>query len=517
MKKTAVAWSWIVGIFIFQVVTAQKLDVQALDKIRHEGLESSQVEKIAHQLVDVAGSRLTNSPGFHRAADWSIQQLTEWGLVNARLDEWGEFGYGWQFEKSYLAMTKPYYMPFIAIPKAWTGSTDGLIEGEVVVVELNHDGDIQKYAGKLRDKIVLVKGEDFDASPTFKPDAVRYTDEDLERLTNSETFGGQRFTPEMLERYRRMRNFRVKVDSFLVAEGIKLELIRRQGRHGTVFTSNGAPYTADAPPAGPAFELSNEHAGLVERLLENGTKVVLEAEVKTRFFKENTKATNVIAEIPGTDRKLRSEIVMLGAHLDSWHGATGATDNAAGCIVMMEAVRILKAVGLKPKRTIRIALWSGEEQGIHGSRHYVKKNFGDAATMKLHPDHENFSAYYNIDNGTGRIRGIYLQGNEQVRPIFQKWFEPFRDIVDNPTMTSRNTGGTDHLSFDAIGLPGFQFIQDGIEYGSRTHHTNQDLYERLVMDDLKQMAVIVASFVYNTAQMNQKIPRKELPKPSVLR
>lgn len=208
---------------------------------------------------------------------------------------------------------------------------------------------------------------------------------------------------------------------------------------------------------------------------------------------------------------------MLGAHLDSWHGATGATDNAAGCIVMMEAVRILKAVGLKPKRTIRIALWSGEEQGIHGSRHYVKKNFGDAATMKLHPDHENFSAYYNIDNGTGRIRGIYLQGNEQVRPIFQKWFEPFRDIVDNPTMTSRNTGGTDHLSFDAIGLPGFQFIQDGIEYGSRTHHTNQDLYERLVMDDLKQMAVIVASFVYNTAQMNQKIPRKELPKPSVLR
>lgn len=501
--------------FLFlQHAPAQKLDTDAIARIRKEGLENSQVEKIAHQLVDVAGSRLTNSPGFQRAAEWSIKQMTEWGLVNARLDEWGEFGYGWQFEKSYLAMTQPYYMPFIAVPKAWTGSTDGLVSGDVVVVELNSDEDIARYSGKLKDKIVLVKGEEFDAGPTFKNDAIRYSAEDLEKMTNTETFGGQRFNPEALERFRKMRTFRAKVDSFLVAEKIRLELIRRQGRHGTVFTSNGAPYRAGSPEAGPAFELSNEHAALIQRLLESGVEVKVEAEVKTRFFRDNTKASNVIAEIPGTDRKLGEEIIMLGAHLDSWHGANGATDNAAGCIVMMEAVRILQAAGLKPKRTIRIALWSGEEQGIHGSRNYVKKTFGDAETMKLHPAHEKFSAYYNIDNGTGRIRGVYLQGNEKVRPIFQKWLEPFADIIDNPTLTSRNTGGTDHLSFDGVGLPGFQFIQDGIEYGSRTHHTNQDLYERLVMDDLKQMAVIVASFVYNTAQMDEKIPRKELPKPA---
>ncbi len=504
------------GVLVMMVVVsgsfAQKADREALRKIRKEGFENSQVEMIAHRITDVSGSRLTNSPGFRRAAGWAVGQLTGWGLQNARLEEWGEFGNGWQFEKSYLAMTAPYYMPFIAVPKAWTGSTPGLISGEAVVVELNSDDDFGKYTGKLRDKIVLVKGEDFDAGPTFRADAIRHTAEDLEKLTNSETFGGQRFTPEMLERYRQMRNFRAKVDSFLVAEGIRLELIRRNGRHGTLFTSNGASYLAGAPEAGPAFELSNEHAGLVERLYQGGTPVTIEAEVKTRFFRDNTKAANVIAEIPGNDRRLREEIVMLGAHLDSWHGATGATDNAAGCIVMLEAVRILQAAGLKPKRTIRIALWSGEEQGIHGSGNYVKRNLGDAATMKLHPDHDKFSAYYNIDNGTGRIRGVYLQGNEAVRPVFKRWLEPFADIIDNPTLTSRNTGGTDHLSFDAVGLPGFQFIQDGIEYGSRTHHTNQDLYERLVMDDLKQMAVIVASFVYNTAQMDQKMPRKELPK-----
>lgn len=500
-------------LFFCQGIRAQKPDTDALAKIRKEGLENSRVEQIAHQLTDVSGPRLTNSPGFRRAAEWSVRQLSGWGLENARLDEWGEFGDGWQFEKSYLAMTKPYYMPFIAVPKAWTGSTPGLVTGEVVVAELNSEEDFGRYAGKLQGKIVLVKGEEFDAQPTFKPDAVRLTPEDLEKLTNSETFGGQRFSPEMLERYRRMRNFRTKVDSFLVKEGIKLELIRRNGRHGTVFTSNGASYQAGAPEAGPAFELSNEHAGLIQRLQESGIPVELEAEVRTRFFRDKTTAANVIAEIPGKDKKLREEIVMLGAHLDSWHGATGATDNAAGSIVMLEAVRILQAAGLKPRRTIRIALWSGEEQGIYGSSNYVKKTFGDATTMKLHPDHEKLSAYYNVDNGTGRIRGVYLQGNEAVRPLFERWLAPFADIIDTPTLTSRNTGGTDHLSFDAVGLPGFQFIQDGIEYGSRTHHTNQDLYERLVMDDLKQMAVIVAAFVYNTAQMNEKIPRKELPKP----
>ena len=492
---------------------AQEIDQTAIAKIRKEGLENSQVKEIAHQLTDVSGPRLTNSPGFQRAADWSVTELKKWGLKNSRLEEWGEFGKGWQVEKSYLAMTKPYYMPFIAIPKAWTSGTPGAIKGEVVVVNIQNEEDLKKYTtGNLNGKIVLVKGT-ADTDPTFKPDAVRYTAEDLEKMTNSQPFGQGNFNAEQMEKLRNARTFRVKVDSTLKTQKILLELAGRSGKHGTFFTSNGASFRGDSPLAGPAFELAPEHAGLVARLVESGIPVTLEAESATSFYDKKLTTGNVIAEIPGTDPKLKDEIVMLGGHLDSWHSATGATDNAAGCTVMLEAVRILQAAGLKPKRTIRIALWSGEEQGLYGSRNYVKNTFGDPQTMKLLPAHEKLSAYYNIDNGTGRIRGIYLQGNEGPRATFEKWLTPFSDIIDHPTVTSRNTGGTDHQSFDALGLPGFQFIQDGIEYGTRTHHTNMDTYERLVMDDLKQMAVVVASFVYNTAQMDQKIPRKELPKP----
>ncbi|GAB2798861.1 M28 family metallopeptidase [Rhabdobacter roseus] len=489
---------------------AQEVSQEAMQKIRKEGLENSKVADIAFRLTDASGPRLTNSPGYQRAAEWSVDQLKKWGLQNARLEEWGEFGKGWQVEKSYIAMTKPYYMPFIAIPKAWTGGTSGPITGEVVVVDINQEEDLKKYEGKLRDKIILIKGE-ANTAPTFKADAVRYTSEDLDKMADSEAFGSRNFTPEMLERYRAMRTFRNRVDSFLLAQKVKMEIVARQGKHGTFFTSNGASFRGDAPEPGPSFEMAPEHAYLMARLAENGIPVTVEADIKTTFYNKLT-SSNVIAEIPGTDPKLKDEVVMLGAHLDSWHGATGATDNAAGSTVMMEVIRILQTTGLKPKRTIRIALWSGEEQGLYGSRNYVKNTFGDPQTMKLKPAHEKLSAYYNIDNGTGRIRGVYLQGNEAVRPIFEKWLAPFADIIDHPTVTLRNTGGTDHVSFDALGLPGFQFIQDGIEYGSRTHHTNVDTYERLVMDDLKQMATIVAAFVYNTAQMDQKLPRKPLPK-----
>ena len=280
--------------------------------------------------------------------------------------------------------------------------------------------------------------------------------------------------------------------------------------HGTLFTSSPRAYSKDTPVGLSEFEMAPEHVNLMARLFENNVEVEVEAEIKTAFNYADLQGYNVIAEIPGTDNQLKSEIVMLGGHLDSWHGATGATDNAAGCIVMMEAVRILQAAGLAPKRTIRIALWGGEEQGLHGSRNYVKNHFGNPETMELKEAHNSVSAYYNIDNGTGRIRGVYLQGNEAVKPIFEEWFKPFIDIIDNTTITIRNTGGTDHQSFDALSIPGFQFIQDPVEYWSRTHHTNMDNYERLVIDDLKQMAVIVASFVYNTAQRNEKLPRKPL-------
>ena len=289
-----------------------------------------------------------------------------------------------------------------------------------------------------------------------------------------------------------------------------LRITGTNGKHGTLFTSSPRSYLKDTPVGLSEFEMAPEHLNLMARLFENNVEVALEAEIKTTFNYADLQGYNVIAEIPGTDEILKSEIVMLGGHLDSWHGATGATDNAAGCIVMMEAVRILQASGLKPKRTIRIALWGGEEQGLHGSRNYVKNHFGNPETLELTKAHEKVSAYYNIDNGTGRIRGIYLQGNEEVRPIFEEWFKPFDDIIDNTTVTINNTGGTDHQSFDALSIPGFQFIQDPIEYWSRTHHTNMDTYERLVIDDLKQMAVIVSSFVYNTAERDEKLPRKPL-------
>ncbi|MGE0772813.1 MAG: M20/M25/M40 family metallo-hydrolase [Cyclobacteriaceae bacterium] len=490
----------------------EAIDLHVIHRIKEEGLQRSKMEEIAFQLTDASGPRLTNSPGYKRAADWAITQLQAWGL-NASLEKWGEFGKGWQVEKNYAAMTSPYYMPIIGTPKAWTAGTKGAIAGDVMLIDVNTEEDLKKYEGMLSGKIIVFKST-AETGPTFEADATRRTAESLDELATQPIGQSSRFTPEALAQFRARRALNQKIDEFLKKENVALVIRGRSGKHGTYFTSNGASYRGGSEPGIPELETTPEHADLMARLIEKGTAVKLEAEIKTRFFEEDLNAYNVIAEIPGTDKDLKAEVVMLGGHLDSWHGATGATDNASGCAVMMEAVRILQATGLKPKRTIRIALWSGEEQGIFGSRNYVKNHFADPADMKLKPEHGKFSAYYNIDNGTGRIRGIYLQGNDAARPVFEKWFEPFADMIDHTTITIRNTGGTDHLGFDAVGLPGFQFIQDPIEYNTRTHHTNMDTYERLVMDDLKQMAVIVASFVYHTAQRAEKIPRKPLPVPT---
>ncbi|SDM35209.1 Zn-dependent amino-or carboxypeptidase, M28 family [Catalinimonas alkaloidigena] len=487
-------------------------DLSAVHKIKHEGLENSQVEEIAFHLTDASGPRLTNSPGYQRAAEWAVGQLTEWGLKNAQLEKWGEFGKGWQTEKYYAAMTEPYYFPLIGAPKAWTSGTNGPISGEVVLMNATTEEDLAQYKGKLAGKIVLVKST-AETAPTFEPDGTRLTEEELLEKGKQPIGHSSRYTPEFIAQYRARRALQQKIGAFLQEENAALIIRGTRGKHGTFFTSNGASYQGDAEPALAEIEMAPEHADLMARLLEHDQPVKLEADVQTRFFDQDLGAYNVVAEIPGTDKNLKSELVMLGGHLDSWHAGTGATDNAAGCIVMMEAVRILQQSGLRPRRTIRIALWSGEEQGIYGSRNYVKNHFADQATMQLKPDHSKLSAYYNIDNGTGRIRGIYLQGNDAVRPIFEAWFAPFKDMIDHPTVTIQNTGGTDHLGFDAVGLPGFQFIQDPIEYGTRTHHTNMDVYERLVKEDLQQMAVIVASMVYHTAQRDEKLPREPLPQP----
>lgn len=488
--------------------TTEKIDAPALAKIRDEGLNRSQVMQTAFYLTDVSGPRLANSDGLKRANEWTKKQLTQFGLANASIEPWGDFGRGWDIEKSYVAMTAPYYHAMVGAPKAWTPGTAGLVRMPVAVLKATTEEELDKYKGQLRGKIVVMSVPN-PPKPSTEPDLRRYSDEDLKKLTEP---GEARSTPDAaaLAARKAQAALRTKMNEMLVSEGAAGVLSSRGGIYGTFNTSNGAPYAADAKPVLPEMEMAPEDQLRLIRLVEAGIPVEVEMETKTRFQAQDLKGYNVVAEIPGTDKKLKSEVVMLGGHLDSWHAATGATDNAAGCAVMMEAVRILKATGLKPRRTIRIALWGEEEQGLHGSRNYVKNHFADPATMKLLPEHEKLAAYFNLDNGAGKIRGIYAQGNEAVAPIFAEWLKPFADLGAT-TVTLRNTGSTDHVAFDAVGLPGFQFVQDGLDYFPTTHHTNQDTYDRLIPDDLKQASVVVASFVYNAAMRDQKLPRKPLP------
>lgn len=490
----------------------------ATSKIKKEGLENSRVMDFAFHLTDVSGPRLTNSPGFFRAASWAQEELTKLGLVNAVVEPWGDFGTGWEQTRCYVAMTAPYYAPMIAIPRAWTGSTPGnnIISRNVVLIKAGDSAELyQKYSGKINNKIVMVYSNDT-LRPSFKADANRFTDEELDKMANAkpDTTVRQRrnFTPEQLKAMRDRRALANQMNDFFSAEKPALLLsMNGRGNDGTLFVQNGGSSEKGAKNNYAWVMLSSDDYLRIQRLVAAGVPVQMEADVKTKFYDKDIKGYNVVAEIPGTDPTLKDEVVMLGGHLDSWQGATGATDNAAGCAVMMEAVRILKASGLQPRRTIRIALWSGEEQGLHGSRNYVKNHFADPSDMVLKPGHKMVSAYYNIDNGTGKLRGIYLQENSDAGPIFAEWLKPFHDLGAK-TVTINNTGGTDHLAFDAVGIPGFQFIQDEIEYDTRTHHTNMDTYDHLVPEDLKQASTIVASFVYNTAQRDEKIPRKELPK-----
>ena len=491
----------------------------ATAKIRQEGLNNSKVMDIAFHLTDVSGPRLTNSPGFFRAANWAKDELTKMGLVNAAIEPWGDFGTGWEQTRCYVAMTVPYYTPMIAIPRAWTGSTPGkkIIGSDVILIRAKDSVELyQNYSGKVKGKIVMFYSTDT-LKPSFTADGGRFTEEELTKMTNSKPDTAQRrgartVSPEAMTARRQQQALARQMNGFYNIEKPALVLsMNGRGNDGTLFVQNGGSVDKGAENNYAWVMLSSDDYLRVQRLVAAGEKVEMETDVKTKFYEKDIKGYNVVAEIPGTDPLLKDEIVMLGGHLDSWQGATGATDNAAGCAVMMEVVRILKATGLQPKRTIRIALWSGEEQGLHGSRNYVKNHFADPADMVLKPEHSKVSAYYNLDNGTGKVRGIYLQNNAAAGPIFSKWLEPFYDL-DAKTVTIDNTGGTDHQAFDAVGIPGFQFIQDEIEYNTRTHHTNMDTYDHLVPADLKQAASIIASFVYNTAQLDQKIPRKELPK-----
>ena len=495
------------------IASAQEVDAKMIQKIREEGLQHSKVMDIAFNLTDKSGSRLANSEGYVRAANYAKETLTGWGVENARLEAWGEFGKGWDLEKMYLAITAPYYKPLLAWPKTWTAGTKGLRKASIIVVDAKDSASLENYRGQLKGKLIIID----QATPykqSFKADAVRYTDIELAKMTTATM---QPSAPVDTAQQRRMREQMMRSGGARTMNLLK-EMAKSEGavgmlssaprnHDGTIFSQGGGSYKGADAENFLDMALGIEDYNTILRLAKSGTEVNMETEVKTKFQTKDLQGYNVIAEIPGTDPLLKDEVVMIGAHLDSWQAGTGATDNAAGSSVMMEAMRILKTIGAQPKRTIRIGLWSAEEQGLLGSRGYVKKTFMDPSSNKPNAAHEKFAGYFNIDNGTGKIRGIYLQGNEQCGPIFKNWLAPFNDLGAS-TVTISNTGGTDHQSFDGVGLPGFQFIQDPIEYDTRTHHSNMDVYDHLSEDDLKQIATIVAAFAYNTAQRDEKLPRK---------
>lgn len=484
---------------------------QAINRIRAEGLQNSQVMETLFWLTDRHGPRLTGSPNMKAASEWARDQMTKWGLENAKLEAWGTFGRGWVTERFSIEMLEPQYQPLIAWPQAWTAGTNGVVTGAAVLMDVSSEDDFAKYKGKLRGAIVLTQ-KPREVNASFEADAKRYDEKGLAELAQAELGGAASPFAARMQEFRAQRALREKMNKFLRDEGVAVILQPSRGEDGTVFAGGAGSRTWGAEPGFPTMVVAIEHYGRIWRLTEKGTPVKLEINIKNRFIEEDSLGYNVIAEIPGTDKKLKDEIVMLGGHLDSWHPGTGTTDNAAGCAVAMEAVRILKSLNMPLRRTVRIALWSGEEQGLLGSRGYVKKHFADPAVMQPTAEHEKFAGYFNLDNGTGKIRGVYLQSNDMVRPIFEAWLKPFNDLGAN-TLTIRNTGGTDHLAYDAVGLPGFQFIQDELDYDTRTHHSNMDVYERAQKGDLMQAAVIMASFVYHTAMREEKLPRKPMPKP----
>lgn len=505
------------------LVAEERIDLSIVNRIRSEAFESSKVMDHLFYLTDVYGPRVTNSTGYRQSADWVVKRMQEYGIP-AKLEKW-EFGRGWNFSHYEGHMLEPQYAPIIGFPLAWAPGTDGTVSGEPLLAILRTVEDLEKFKGKLKGKIVLTSQPRNLAAITASPTR-RFTESELADLSvapepGAPSFGfggpprrgeGERsaFDPQPPGNMAQMREFRTKLTKFLHDEAPAVVVQSGTiGDGGTVFGSQGGSRDAKDPVPPPMVVITPEHYNRIVRLIEHKIPVKLAFNVKAETLEE-TSSVNVIAEIEGNRKK--DEIVMIGAHLDSWQGGTGATDNAAGTAVMMEAMRILKTMNLKMDRTVRMGLWGGEEEGLLGSRAYVKEHFADTETMKPTAEHAKLAGYFNVDNGTGKLRGVYLQGNDMVRPIFRTWMEPFRDLGFT-ALTIRNTSGTDHLSYDAVGLPGFQFIQDQVEYNTRTHHSNMDVYDRVQKGDLMQAAAIVASFVYNTATRDEMLPRKPLPKP----
>ncbi len=519
----------------------ENLDYAMYQRIRDEGLAHSHVMEFASALADGIGPRLTGSPNLKRANEWTRDQFAAMGCSNAHLEDWGEFGIGWRQLNTWVRMSAPDTAVFIAQALPWSPASKGPISAQAVWVDAKEEKDLEKYKGKLQGKIVFF-GEMREVKPVDKPLFERRDEANLKQLAEYPVHVGER--EDFFQTFIKRLEFREKAGQFFAAEHAAAIVVpSRDGRNnggsgGTIFDDGGSgmgwfTYKRDHAELLPIVVMAIENYGRVYRLLKANVPVTVEMDVETEFTGDHEHGFDTIAEIPGTDPKLKEEVVMVGGHLDSWASATGATDNGAGTVVAMEVMRILNALHVQPRRTIRVGLWTGEEQGEFGSYGYVKQHFGfvplstapdqiklpefmrkPAGPVEIKAEQQKISGYFNVDNGSGKIRGIYLQENASVTPIFQQWIAPLQDLGVT-TLTMRNTGGTDHEAFDSVGVPGFQFIQDMLDYGSRTHHSNMDTYERLQPDDLAQAAVVEAIFVYNTAMRDQMLPRKPLPHPEL--
>ena len=530
----------------------EDLDLNMYARIREEGFSHGKVMEFGEALADGVGPRLTGSPNMAKANAWTRDTLTRIGLSNAHLEDWGDFGMGWFQVNTWGRMISPDPEPVWLQAAPWSPATSGPVSGEVVYVASPDDATMAKLKGTLKGKIVLL-GAMRETPDITEPLFHRYTDAELKDMETAEMRGGRRPAapggPLMtMQDYIAMRlkalAEKKRAVEMMTQEGVLAIITPSRdggdgGGTGIIFDDNGADLTRDAQKPENAVKIPNtvmmiEHYNRLARMVAHGVPVKVEVNIETKFTGDHEHGFDTVAEIPGSDPKLKDQVVMVGGHLDSWISGTGATDNGAGSIVAMEAVRILKALDLHPKRTIRIALWSGEEEGLYGSQGYVEKHFGTFAAP-LHPDPpgtpsfmgshgalqttaewKDLDAYYNLDNGTGKVRGVYTQGNYMIAPIFAQWIAPLADLGVT-TITNRNTGGTDHLSFDAVGLPGFQFIQDPMDYETRTHHSDMDTFDRLHKDDLEQAAVVEAIFLWNTSQREAMMPRKGLPHPELER
>ena len=511
----------------------EPIDYESINRIKAQGLdeETSEVMEIASWLTDVYGPRLSGSPNIREAGEWAVRQMEEWGLTNVALEPWTDsrgFTQGWSNEKFHLAAVAPQSFPMYAMSQAWTPGTDGPVRGEAMLVTATTEAELTPLRGQLRGKFVLVQAP-VDVAAYWTPQATRRTLDELDELELASSRGPEFGVGSPAGRGggggarggggRGGATF--NRNDFFKAEGVVAIMSTNARGHG-LFLSGGNR-SADPATQLPDIRVAAEHYNRVARMLQKGIAVTLEADIRNTFH-PSPEMFNVVGEIRGTDKA--DELVMIGAHFDSWHPGTGATDNAAGSAAMLEAMRILKASGVPLRRTVRIGLWNGEEQGLNGSRDYVEAHFavrepapggagagrgqGNQGPLVLKPAHATFSSYFNIDNGTGAIRGVYLQGNDAIAPIFRAWIEPLRSI-GMTHLTIRNTGGTDHLSFDRVGLPGFQFIQDSVEYNTVTHHYNLDTYERLQPDDMRKNATIAAVFAFLAANREELLPRKALP------